>query len=245
MEAKPRYRLLDILRAFAIITMIVYHTLWDLVNIFDVSIPWFYSETAHIFQQSIRWSFILISGFCWSLSRKNLKRGLMVLGGALIIWITTRLFSPDSIIIHGVLTLIGLSMIITIPFKKLFSKIPPLIGFFICFFIFLITYDVDLGLLGIKDVFTIELPLWLYKNNFTAIFGFAPVTFFSSDYVPLLPWLFSYWMGFFLFKFFERRNWLKYLSQPKIVPLEWLGRHSLIIYMIHQPIIYGLLFLIF
>lgn len=245
METKLRYRLLDILRAFAIIAMIAYHTLWDLVNIFNISIPWFYSETAHIIQQCIRWSFILISGFCWSLGRKNLKRGLIVLGGAVIIYFTTLIFSPDSIIIHGVLTLIGIAMLVTIPLKKLFSKIPPIIGFFACLFLFLITYDVDLGLLGIKGMFTVELPMWLYRNNFTALFGFSPITFYSSDYVPLLPWLFSYWMGFFLFKFFEKKDWLKILSRPKIPPLEWLGRHSLIIYMVHQPIIYGLLYLIF
>lgn len=225
--------------------MITYHTLWDLVNVFEVSIPWFYTEAAHILQMYIRWSFILISGFCWSLSRKNIKRGFIVLGGAVIITVTTGIFSPDSIIIHGVLTLIGLAMLITVPLKKLFAKIPPILGFFVCLFMFLITYDIDFGMLGIEGIFTVELPLWLYRNNFTALFGFAPVTFFSSDYVPLFPWLFSFWMGFFLFKFFEKRDWLKYFSRPKFVPLEFLGRHSLIIYMIHQPIIYGLLYLIF
>jgi uncharacterized membrane protein len=245
METKIRYRLLDILRAFAIITMAVYHTLWDLVNIFEVNIPWFYSDTAFIMQQCIRWAFILISGFCWSLGGKIFRRGLTVLGGAFVIWIATRLFLPESLIVHGVLTLIGVAMLLTIPLKKVFSKIPPLIGFFACLLIFIFTYDVELGKLGFGSLFSLNLPLWLYKNNFTALFGFAPITFYSTDYVPILPWIFSYWMGFFLFKLFEKRDWLKYLSKPKIPPLEWLGRHSLIIYMIHQPIIYGLLYLIF
>lgn len=245
MTAKTRFKLLDILRALAIITMIVYHTLWDLVNVFGVSIPWFYSDAALYMQLSIRWSFILISGFCWSLSRKNLTRGLIVLSGALIISAVTAIFLPDSLIIHGVLTLIGAAMIITVPLKKFFNKIPAVAGFFICLLLFLITYDVELGRLEFFGVFSLELPDVLYQNNFTALFGFAPITFFSTDYVPLLPWLFAYWMGFFLFKFFEKADLLKFLIKPACPPLEFLGRHSLIIYMVHQPIIYGLLYLIF
>lgn len=242
---KERYTTVDILRAIAIFAMIIYHTLWDLVNVFGVEIDWFYSSWGQIFQMSIRWSFILISGFCWSLGRQNIKRGLMVLGGALIIMVTTALFTPESIITYGVLCLIGIGMIITNPFSRLFSKIPAWIGFLGCLLLFFVTYDVELGRLGAGDFVILELPDFLYQNGFTALFGFPPSDFYSSDYVPLLPWLFSYFMGFFIFKFFEQRDWLKYLKRLKCRPLEWVGRRSLIIYLVHQPIIYGVLYLIF
>lgn len=128
METNRRYTLLDILRAFAIIAMVVYHTLWDLVNVFSCDIPWFYSSNARIFQLSIRWSFILLSGFCWSLGKRHLRRGLTVLAASVIIWAVTRIFTPESVILHGVLTLISLGMLILIPLEKIFNKTPAFLG---------------------------------------------------------------------------------------------------------------------
>lgn len=242
---KERYTTVDILRAVAIIAMIIYHTLWDLVNVFGVEIDWFYSSWGQIFQMSIRWSFILISGFCWSLSRKNIKRGLIVLGGALVITVTTALFTPDSIITYGVLCLIGVAMIITKPLEKFFYKTPSCIGILVCILLFFVTYDIELGRFGAGRVVILEMPDFLYQNYFTAFFGFPPRNFFSSDYVPLLPWIFAYWIGFFIFKIFKEKKWLKYLTVIKCPPIEWIGRRSLLIYLIHQPIIYGFLYLIF
>lgn len=245
MQTKQRYTLLDILRALAIIAMVAYHTLWDLVYIFDCNIPWFHSNTAHIMQLCIRWSFILISGFCFSFSKRKIRRGLIVLGGAVVIYIATAVFMSDNAIIHGVLTLIGLSMLITAVLEKPFSKIPPVLGALVCFLLFLITYDVELHILGFGDFRILRLPDFLYANNITAIFGFVPAAFYSPDYVPLFPWVFLYFIGYFLCRIFEKRQWLKYLTKIKCPPLEWLGRHSLIIYMAHQPIVYGILYLIF
>lgn len=71
MEKKMRYNTLDLLRGVAVIAMIAYHLLWDLVNIFDVNIPWFGSGSARVIQQSIRRAFILISGFSWHLGKKK------------------------------------------------------------------------------------------------------------------------------------------------------------------------------
>lgn len=242
---KIRYNTLDILRAIAIITMIIYHTLWDLVNVFGADLPWFYSETAVLMQLSIRWSFVLISGFCWSLGSRQIKRGITVLLGAVIIFATTKFFTPDSIIIHGVLTLLGSAMIITKLLYKPLSKIPAVLGLVLCLLLFLLTYDIDLGFIKIGNFLVFEVPDFLYRNCITAFFGFPPSNFFSSDYVPLFPWVFAFLLGFFLFKIFEQRNWLKYLSVIKCHPLEWVGRQSLLIYLVHQPIIYGILCLIF
>lgn len=243
-ELKQRYNTLDILRALAIIAMVIYHTLWDLVYVFSVDIPWFYSKSAGVFQLSIRWSFILISGFCWQLGSRKIRRALIVLSGAVIIYASTALFMSDGIM-HGILTLIGLSALISVPLQKLFLKFPPFLGLFICFLLFFITYDVELGRLGAGSLVICRLPDFLYANNITAVFGFCPRDFFSSDYVPLFPWMFLYWSGIFIFSIFKKYDLLKFLSSLKCPPLEWLGRHSLIIYLAHQPIIYGVLYLIF
>ena len=53
--------------------MISYHFLWDLVYLYNADIPWYKSHGAHIWQQSICWTFILLAGFSWHLGKKHMK----------------------------------------------------------------------------------------------------------------------------------------------------------------------------
>lgn len=245
MEKKMRYNTLDLLRGVAVISMIAYHLLWDLVNIFDVNIPWFGSGSARIIQQSIRWAFILISGFSWHLGKKKLRRALIVLGASAVITLVTYVFMRDALILFGVLSLIGSAMLITIPLHKVYSKISPYLGIVVSSVLFALCYNVPRGYVGIgKNVF-FELPDFLYGHTVTAYFGFAPEGFFSTDYVPLFPWIFLFWVGYFLFAVFEKHNLLRFLSKVSFKPLDYVGRHSLIIYMVHQPVVYGVLYIIF
>ncbi len=245
MQNIKRYTLVDVLRGLAIIAMVAYHTLWDLVYIFDVGIPWFTSDSASFFQMSIRWSFIFISGFSLSFSRNKLKRGITVLIGSVIISLATYFFMPENFILFGVLNLIAVGMLATIPLEKLFKKIHPLVGIILCFLLFYLTYSTELGRWEIGNFTLLKFPKWLYLNNFTAFFSFPPKSFDSPDYVPLLPWLFLFWVGYFTYLLCLKKGWLKYLSTVSFKPLEFLGRHSLLIYLLHQPIIYVILKLIF
>lgn len=245
MENKIRYKTLDLLRGVAVIAMIAYHLLWDLVYIFDVNIPWFGSESARVIQQSIRWAFILISGFSWHLGKKKLKRSLIVLGASAVITLVTYIFMRDAIILFGVLSLIGSAMLITIPLHKVFSKISPYIGIAVSMVLFVLCYNVTRGYIGIGKTVFFELPDFLYSYTISAYFGFMPKGFFSTDYVALLPWLFLFWVGYFLFLIFEKHNLLRFLSKISFKPLEFAGRHSLIIYMVHQPLVYSILYIIF
>lgn len=240
-----RYSLIDLLRGLSIVFMIFYHTIWDLVNIFDVKIKWFNTESASFFQMYIRWSFILISGFCWHISRKKLKRSLIVIASSLLISLVTAIFTPENAILHGVLSLIGAGMLVTIPLDKLFKRVPAVMGILLCAVLFVITYNTELGYFGIGDWYKWELPDALFANNLTAFFGFQPKGFDSPDYVPFLPWIFLFWIGYFIYRIFEKHSKLSVLKRSVLPPLELLGRHSLIIYLIHQPFIYGILCLLF
>ena len=73
-----RYQVLDAIRGCALVSMILYHAAWDLVNMFGVDWPWYRGFAAHVWQQSICWTFILLSGYCWALGRRQLRRGLTV-----------------------------------------------------------------------------------------------------------------------------------------------------------------------
>ena len=91
-----RYSLLDNLRGLTLISMIMYHTVWDMVYIFENDWDWFKGNQAYIWQQSICWCFILLSGFCWSFGRKKWKRGLTVFGAGALISLVTIIVMPDS-----------------------------------------------------------------------------------------------------------------------------------------------------
>lgn len=243
--SSKRYTVIDCLRGITLIEMVLYHALWDLVHIFHVEIPFFLSNGAYVWQQSIRWVFILLSGFCWALSRNHLRRGLIVFGASVIVSGVTAVFMPNSLILFGVLCLIGTAMLVTIPLDKLFRKLSPYIGLLACILLFALTRHVRQGVIGIGNLTLLEIPESFFANYFTAYLGFPHDAFFSTDYVPIIPWLFMFWIGYFVFRIFERHDLLKWLSAFRLRPLEWIGRHSLIIYLLHQPIVYAALYLFF
>ncbi len=241
-----RYTLIDLLRGLAVIAMIIYHTMWDLVYVHSVELGnWGDRPLSRvIFQASIRWSFVLLSGFCFQMGKRHLKRGLTVLGGGAIITLVTMVVMGDYAIHLGVLTFLGSAMLLTIPADKLLRKIPGWIGFPVCLLLFLATEHIGIGYVG-RQWCPVYVPLEWYANYFTAWLGLPSWTFSSADYVPMLPWLFAFWMGYFTYSVFKKHNWLSTLSCISFKPLEWIGRNALLIYMLHQPIVYGVLYLIF
>ncbi len=233
MQKSVRYTFIDALRGFALINMILYHALWDVNYIFGVKIAWYTSNIGYAWQQMICCTFIFVSGLCFPLGKHKLKRGLITLICSAIISIVTAVFMPQNTILFGVLSLIGSSIIITIPLKKLFNKVNCYIGFvaFLVLFVILKSFR--------------EYPRWLYANLFTAYLGFAPSDFTSADYFPLIPWIFLFVAGYFAHSIFKKHNLMPLLTKTKCKPLEWFGRHSLVVYMLHQPVIYVLLSIIF
>lgn len=223
-----RYTVLDIIRGIALINMILYHAIWDIINIFGVNVPLFNSQFGLFWQQSICITFILLSGFCSAFAKRNFKNGITVLICSVIITIVTALFMPDTIILFGILSLLGSCMIIAALLGNILKKLNPYIVFFSLLILFLITKN---------------LPEIFGNSLFTAYLGFPPNNFISNDYFPLIPWIFLYFNGYYLYYILIRTNSLKFLSAVRCKPLEFLGRHSLIIYMLHQPVIYFILYL--
>ena len=119
---KQRFAFLDALRGFTLINMIAFHGLWNLVYLFGIRLDWYTGTPGYIWQQWICWTFITLSGFCWSFSRNHLKRGALVFGGGIIVSAVTCIAMPDSRILFGVLTCIGSCMLLMIPGEKLLKK---------------------------------------------------------------------------------------------------------------------------
>ena len=243
---KQRLHFLDALRGFTLINMIAFHGLWNLVYLFGLKADWYVGTPGYLWQQWICWTFILLSGFCWSFSRNHLKRGLTVFGGGLLVTAATCIAMPESRIVFGVLTCIGSCMLLMIPAEKLAKKLPAPVGLAISFGLFVLLRNVSSGSLGFEGWVLCPLPGSLYRNLLTAYLGFPHPGFFSTDYFPLLPWFFLFTTGYFLHRVLEERKLNeKLFGKGQVLVLNWLGRHSLLVYLLHQPILYGLCLIFF
>ncbi len=234
---KRRFQVLDTIRGFALISMLLYHASWDLVYLFGLDWPWYHGFAAHVWQQSICWTFILLSGYCWSLGGRQLRRGLTVFLCGALITAVTWLAMPANLVFCGVLTLLGASSMLLFPLAPALRRLPARAGLAGSFALFLALRDVNAGFLGFEGTRFASLPPALYRNHFTALLGFPPADFFSTDYFSLLPWFFLFLTGYFLFRL--RPEEVREIRRVPLVTA--MGRHSLPIYMLHQPVIYALL----
>ena len=236
---RPHYGLLDTVRGVCILSMAAYHGMYDLVDIFGLPSAWYTGLPGYIWQQSICWTFILLSGMCWQLSRHHVKRGLLLVGCGAAISLITWLAMPSQRILYGVLNLLGLSALLLIPLDKLFRKVPAWAGLGGALLLFALTKNVSRGSLGFEGLVLCQLPNWLYATDLFAVVGFPSPTFWSTDYFPLLPWFFLFCAGYFLWGLLSQSERAKERLAPGVRPLSFLGRHSLIIYLAHQPVLMG------
>lgn len=242
---KKRYYVIDIIRGITIVSMILYHSLWDAVYIYKCNFKWYDSIIGRIWQQSIAWSFVFISGFCWSLSRNKIKNGLKTLLAGILITLVTLVFMPQQRIIFGVLTMLGSCMIIMWLIERIIKKINPMVGICVNIILFLFTLNISNGYIGLFGVNMLNIPKIFYTGWIMTYIGFPFLSFWSMDYYGVIPWIFMYISGYYVYKLCERKNHFDKFSKVRIPILEKVGKHSLVIYMIHQPLIYIILGLVF
>lgn len=242
---KDRIFLIDEVRGFAIIMMVLYHAAYDLVVIYHVDFPLFYHPVLRILEQLFAGLFIIISGMSSRLSKSNLKRGFICLGIALVITFATWYFLPSELILFGIIHLLGVSMILFALLKPLLDRIPAGIGFGVFFVLGLLTLGVPYGYIGIKGLLYWSLPAAWYTTSWLFPLGFVGTGFYSADYFSLLPWLFIFLAGTFAGIPLRDKKFPGefYRSHSKFLQLA--GRNTLIIYILHQPILYGLFSMIF
>lgn len=236
---------LDTIRGITLLSMMLYHTCWDLVFLFGKKIPGYSGFGGYVWQQSICWTFILLAGFCWSLGSHHLKRGLIVFGSGILITFVTLLVMPESRVIFGVLTLIGSCMLLLIPMEKLLLKLRAEIGLVGSFLLFLLFRNVNTGYLGFGNWNILKLPDVFYENLFTTYLGFPQKGFFSADYFSLLPWFFLFLTGFYLYQLVQKNHMMEKLFSWRVPGFDVIGRHSLLIYLLHQPAVFGISWMLF
>jgi len=232
MEKKRLYAV-DELRGLAVVLMVIYHLIVDL-SMFGYPISPTSMTTRPIGFVSA-FLFILVAGFSSRLSRNNARRSLKLFAAAFVISGVTGVlsFAPD--IRFGILHFMALAILLFELGRKVFDKIPPVFGLVLFFGLYLLTYTLSEGrLLGF------ELPSWLFQSKELYWLGLPSADFSSGDYYPLIPHFFLFMSGAMAAGLVNLQNPPQLLQKSFISPLGVVGRHSLIIYFLHQPIVYGL-----
>lgn len=241
--AKPRrVGFIDELRGFDIVAMVVYHAMYDLVYIFGMDIPFFYNFLTPYVQPIIAGIFIVLSGISCRYSRSNLKRGMKAFLLGMVLTIVTLNFMPDEVIYFGILHFMGTAMMLFALIQPFLDKMQPSIGLIVSIVIYILTQHLPSGWIGIGDLVRITLPQQLYTKSCLLPLGFAGA---GSDYFPLIPYFFMYLAGSFLGVFFRRNQMPNWFYDTHSRLFSKIGKHTIIIYMLHQPVIMAVLWVYF
>jgi len=241
---RERYHLLDALRGFAIYHVIIFHFLYDVYVVYGLQPDWPYQTWVQLWQKNGCGLFVLVSGMVFALGRNTFKRGLQLQILGLIITLVTVFFAPSEAIYYGILTFFGSAIWLTLLLKKLLVRVPAVKGMLSSVVCYVLTKDIASGVGSFFGAKLFTFPEWLYQDCF-AILGFHSNSFYSSDYVPLLPHIFVFWFGMYLFSWMREHNLTHHLTGGNYKIFTFPGTHSLEIYILHQPVLMGICYLIF
>lgn len=232
-----RYPAVDIARGIAIAMMFVFHFTFDLrfynvVNIDFINDPFWKN-----FRFVIVSSFLILVGISLHLATRNglnqrryYRRLLMITGYALLVTLGSYLMFPESFIYFGILHFIAVASVLGLWFTRFYWA----------------NIFTGIAIVIAANLFhnTIFNQIWLQW------IGFMTHLPYTEDYVPLAPWFGMVLIGIFLGKLiFNQQDEPAFLSRPIHNPVARLlafgGRHSLHIYILHQPVFLGLLYLVF
>jgi len=241
---KRRLTILDTLRGFAVVIMVIFHLEYDLVFMFGA--PWL----SQAFFWQMEYSsyatalFVILAGITVRFSHNPAKHGARILIIATAFTLVTSFVFPGAAIYFGVLHLIASGMFVYSLAQKFINRIPWWAGLLVCAVLFAFTFHVPDGYFGFEWL-RLDLPRSLTQGNLLYPFGFISRTFNSVDYLPIFPWLFMYLCGTFVGRPITERVMPEFAYRDYCKPLTWMGKHSLTIYIVHQPVIYVILYVIY
>ena len=244
MSSINRIRLLDFLRAVAVVAMIFYHFVYDLGDFGYLSLITVVNGYWKLFAQGIGCSFLFVSGISfWVMASgginwsKYLKRLIILIAAALLISIITYQVNSNTFIFFGILHLLAACSLFSILIYRLPIFLLITLGTAI---LFLPEYYHTSGFYN--DA--------LFSNKALAWTGLYSGKTGSVDFYAFMPWSAAFVFGLASSKIFIKSSRASSLSplsfkEEKVnlglASILWVGRNSLLVYLIHQPILIGLI----
>lgn len=237
-----RYWEIDTLRGVAIVMMVIYHFMWDVwayqilpdVNLFSGFWKYFQRATAGLFLTLVGVSLAVVTLRRVAANaapsalppfRPYLRRGLWIFGWGLVVSLV--MWASGTGYVHfGILHLIGFASIAAYPFlRKRWLNLGMWIALNVA------------GYFLMARTFDFPWLLWL---------GLIPHAYYPNDYFPVIPYFGVVLLGIFLGNSLYGRDGRRFYLPDigGVLPLrglQWLGRHSLVIYLLHQPLLFAIL----
>ena len=233
----------DVIRGFSVVSMVGFHLCYDLAFIEGMALPWFRPPLQDIWRATISWTFLLVAGIMCSHSRSNLRRAGRYLGVAAAIYAVTLVAAVDTPISFGIIYCMGASTLLAwlVDRAGAWPRTAPALA--VCatalVLAFLVCLQVPsarfgLGWLGGPWVAVPSAP---FESGVLSWLGFPGPGFASGDYYPPLPFSLLYLAGVAVGRILAATGTPGPLERLTCPPLEWVGRHALPIYVIHQPVL--------
>ena len=240
-----RIALLDELRGFAVFCMVFYHGFYTMAYLLNLPLG---EALLRFFMPAEPWFaglFILIAGISSDLSHSNLVRGAKLFGVALLVTLATAVAAPQELIVFGILHFLSICMmafgLLQLLRRRAGRERPPfrLWPVALCAVLAAVLWNVPQGFVQIPFLLRAELPrawytLWL------APLGLPGQGFSSADYFPLIPWCFVFAAGTVIGRLARAGRFPAWMYPSRVPFFSFLGRHALLIYVVHQPVIYGI-----
>ena len=230
--AIPRLDIVDVVRGVAIAGVVLFHLVWDLAYLGVTSAgiashPWWL-----LFGRTLAGTFMVLVGVSLVLAaaggfrqRAFLRRLSVLMAAALAITLVTRIAFPQTFVYFGILHAIAVASVIGALVLRLHTSVIAALG-------------IAVYILGFSWTSAAFNPRWL------AWTGFAASPPFSNDFVPVFPWLGLTLLGMAGTRLTLAQGWVhraRPLNGRVNRWLAWLGRHTLVIYLLHQPLLLGML----
>jgi uncharacterized membrane protein len=225
-----RWGALDAARGLAVLAMVVFHLIWDLAHFgyIEPTIPW--SAPVKAFGHSIAFSFLFIAGASLVLAHRNgicwdafWRRFAVVAGAAALVSVGTYVVFPSAFVFFGILHCIAAASLLSLPFL-------------------LLPWSAALaaGAAFFAAPYVVASPA--FNSHWLQWLGLGTVEPLTQDWRPLFPWAGAMLLGVAAARAFVPLLTFKVqpVARGRKSALPFLGRHSLLIYLLHQPLLFGL-----
>ncbi len=240
-KSYERLRLFDTWRGLSLISMVLFHLCYDLTYLYGLRPSFFVSPFIEVWRSTISWSFLVLAGCMCSCSRNNLFRGIKYLFFSLVMYVVTFAASIDTPISFGIIFCMGASTLLFYVLERFGLLCNNILVAVVLFTLFILTLQVPVGWFGIGSL-SVKLPPVLNDAGVFSWLGFPGPHFASGDYYPLIPYALLYLSSAYMWRWVQEHHAVPYCVKKCGQPvLEAVGRHSLVVYAAHQPLILGLL----